>query len=359
MIKPPRWIDAFLEWYCNPSLLEEIQGDAYELYARKIKKSNKRFADLQYLWNVIRFFRWSNIRRIKNNSDSTTFSLTMLRSYFIIGFRNAIRNGMTTGINLIGLSIAIGCAITTFLLIDLHFHSDRFHVNAENTYQVVNHIKNGNEIETWSRTPFLLGPALKESYEAVEATFRVHLGNGNVKYENTIFNESLAFVDKEFLTSLSFPIRYGNDHGLYDKNSIVLSAVAAQRYFANSDAVGKIMSIKFNDNQKENFTVTAVLDETPGTSSIHVNILLSIDKLADLNASEHYNWSSFTDATFVVLKPGNTPAQLLSSMDKWKKLQNAAVEQWPYRSLSSSASASYHNMHIRLLALFQIMTDLK
>ena len=41
MIKrsPPKWADLFLEWYCNPSRLEAIQGDAYELYDRTLKIS--------------------------------------------------------------------------------------------------------------------------------------------------------------------------------------------------------------------------------------------------------------------------------------------------------------------------------
>jgi len=38
---PPKWADHFLEWYCNPSRLEAIQGDAYELYDRTLKFRNK------------------------------------------------------------------------------------------------------------------------------------------------------------------------------------------------------------------------------------------------------------------------------------------------------------------------------
>ena len=36
--QPPKWADRFLEWYCNPRILEEIQGDIYELYRRRIKQ---------------------------------------------------------------------------------------------------------------------------------------------------------------------------------------------------------------------------------------------------------------------------------------------------------------------------------
>jgi putative ABC transport system permease protein len=54
-VKPPRWADKFLQWYCRPDLLEEIQGDAYELFERTCKE-NPRKAKRQFVWNVVRFF---------------------------------------------------------------------------------------------------------------------------------------------------------------------------------------------------------------------------------------------------------------------------------------------------------------
>ena len=57
MIKrsPPKWADRFLEWYCNPSLLEAIQGDAYELYDRTLRVRSKRVANFLFIWNVFAF----------------------------------------------------------------------------------------------------------------------------------------------------------------------------------------------------------------------------------------------------------------------------------------------------------------
>ncbi len=47
---PPRWADRFLSWYCNPELLEEIQGDAHELYHQRLEQEGKRAADRKYIW---------------------------------------------------------------------------------------------------------------------------------------------------------------------------------------------------------------------------------------------------------------------------------------------------------------------
>ncbi|MBK7649600.1 MAG: hypothetical protein IPJ20_01090 [Flammeovirgaceae bacterium] len=52
---PPHWANKFLEWYCRPDLLEEIQGDAYELFERT-SKENLSKAKRQFIWNVVHSF---------------------------------------------------------------------------------------------------------------------------------------------------------------------------------------------------------------------------------------------------------------------------------------------------------------
>ena len=76
---PPKWADRFLAWYCRPDLLEEIQGDVYELYDRTAKQS-KRNADLTFIWNVLRFFRWKNIRKRNTNYNNSLMTTGMLKN---------------------------------------------------------------------------------------------------------------------------------------------------------------------------------------------------------------------------------------------------------------------------------------
>ncbi|HWA32957.1 MAG TPA: permease prefix domain 2-containing transporter, partial [Cyclobacteriaceae bacterium] len=104
---PPRWADRFLEWYCRTDLLEEIQGDAYELFYRTVKV-NQTKARFQFAWNVLRFFRPRNFRKKKRTPSN--HSTDMLKNYLIVGLRNALRTRMTSSINVIGLSLGVGIA---------------------------------------------------------------------------------------------------------------------------------------------------------------------------------------------------------------------------------------------------------
>ena len=85
--QPPKWADCFLRWYCNPDLLEEIQGDAHELYFERMKNEGKRAADLKYFWDVLRFFRWSNIKREEN-----AYAPGTLGAVWNLNFKMTVRN---------------------------------------------------------------------------------------------------------------------------------------------------------------------------------------------------------------------------------------------------------------------------
>ncbi len=149
---PPRWADRFLEWYCNPLLLEEIQGDAYELFYRTTLHSEQK-ARWLFIWNVIPFFRLNNIRRRKREYQPS-IPIAMLKSYLITGLHNVSRHAVPSSINIIGLAIAIGCAITIYLLLDSYYHLDKFHNKGGRLYLVMNEGKvqknrrNGSHLRT-------------------------------------------------------------------------------------------------------------------------------------------------------------------------------------------------------------------
>lgn len=325
MMSPPKWADRFLEWYCNPDLLEEIQGDAHELFYKRVAQEGVNISRLKFVWDVIRFFRWSNIRRTKPTYSSNSF--TMFKSYLRIGFRNAVRNGITSSINILGLSLGIGTAITVFLFFDFWYHRDNFHSHKDEIYQVTNLIQSDDRLEDWGDSPLMLAPALKEEFSFIENAVRIEYSSGDVRKDEMVFNESIWFVDKEFLSMFDFPLLEGDARALYDKSKITLTKEIATKYFGNENPIGKQLSIKFSNGIKEEFTVGAVI-ERPDASSMFFFILLPIEKFEGLKFNDVYDWSYLTDATFIQLSPGHSPDEIKGSMEKYKALQNTASPEW-------------------------------
>jgi putative ABC transport system permease protein len=323
-ISPPKWADKFLQWYCRPDLLEEIQGDAYELFYRTAKE-RKRKADFYFVWNVVRFFRLKNIK--KRQSKYTTSSTMMFKNYLITGYRNAVRNSVTTTINILGLSLGVGIAITVFIFLDFNQHIDGFHVNHERIYQITSHVRDNDTVENWGDSPFLLAPSLKSDHAAIESAVRVEMSEGAVRHDDIVFNESIWFVDADFLEIFSFPTISGRKESLKIKEHVVITKEIALKYFGTSNPMDQILSIKFSNGTKEEFAVSAIIDR-PGNSGMSPSILLSMEKFRDLKLRDAYNWSSLTDATFVMLKEGHSIAEMVPLMKKYKTLQNNSSPEW-------------------------------
>ncbi len=326
---PPRWATKFLEWYCDPALLEEIQGDLWELYQKRCER-NPKWANRKFIWDVIRFFRWSNIKRSKKNYSTNSF--VMFSSYFKLGFRNAMRNKLTSFVNLAGLSLALGVAIAAFAFIDYMKNMDTFHVNRDRVYQVTSLMKSDSHdlnSDNWSDSPILLAPALKEDHPAIESYARIKMSGGALRYNETVFNESIWFVDPEFMNMFSYPLAYGNPKALERPNEMIISRSISDKYFGNVNPVGQTFSIKFGDGSKEDFVVGAVLDEFPGNSSIRFSNLISMHTYEKFQTKPGFDWGDITDATFLMLKDGHMVSELAGSTTKYKQLQNMANPDLP------------------------------
>jgi putative ABC transport system permease protein len=361
---PPKWADRFLEWYCNPRLLDEIQGDAYELFYRRAKNESRK-ANLYFIWNVFRFFKWRNIRKdqLKNYSPTTT---AMFKSYFITGIRTMIRNAVPSAINIIGLSVAIGCAVMIFILVDSFYNLDAMHDKAERIALVVNHMKEGDDTELLAASPVPLAEILKENY-AVEQVVRLGRGSASVRAGDKVFNEGIFYAEPEFLNVFSFEMHSGNRQTLSNKNQLMLTREMAIKYFGNEDVIGETISLKFNSQYKQEFTVGGVLENTPANSSMYFNFVIPAAVWEDLNKDQLQDWSKNLSVTFVLFKEGQSFDQLKPSLKNYKEIQNKAnpvhplqfaeilpMTQVAQRSYEIRGSLSWSNMPAAMIGFVVI-----
>ena len=56
----------------------------------------------------------------------------MIKSFLKIAYRSLFKNRLSSFINIFGLSMAVGCTIVIFLVVDFMYNIDSFHEYAEN-----------------------------------------------------------------------------------------------------------------------------------------------------------------------------------------------------------------------------------
>jgi putative ABC transport system permease protein len=304
--QPPKWADWFLGWYCNPELLEEIQGDARELYFERLKAEGKRSAALHYAWDVLRFCRWSNIKRAENGFVPGSLG-ALWGMNFKMALRNANRNKLIFVVKTSGLAICIAFALllTAYVVNELTF--DRFHVNYDRIYRITSKVNFQDHVTHYAVTPLPIGQALLEDVPEIENYFRFMYEDKPIFHLNDeiYYDEVTLAADSNFFKILSFDFVEGDSHALNGPNKLVISEAFARKLFGHQDARGK--TIEFGkDNLLE---VSGVIRDVPSNSHLKFDAVISWDTF-DRNDS----WGNLNAYTYLLLKPGADPEVVKSKM---------------------------------------------
>lgn len=296
--RPPKWADRFLAWYCDPDLLEEIQGDAWQLYFERLKTEGKARADRKYVWDVIRFCRWSNIRKAASRSNIAN-GPAMWRFNFKLAVRTATKNKAIFGVKTIGLALCLAftLVLTAYIVNEMTF--DRFHRNHERLYRVVSTVRFPDHATHYAITPLPLGKALKEAIPEIESFSRFMYWEKSVfRLDDKMFagEKSLA-ADSSFLRIFTFEFLQGTPGALDAPDKIALTQTLAEKLFGQQDPMGK--TIEFGDGML--LEVTAVIKDVPANSHLQFDALISWDSF-----DRDDSWGNLNAYTYVLLRPDAT-----------------------------------------------------
>lgn len=293
---PPEWADRFLGWYCNPDLLEEIQGDAHELYFERLRQKGRRSADLHYFWDVLRFFRWVNIRRSENGFvPGSTGALWSMN--FKMALRNAGKNKLMFAVKISGLAICLAFALllTGYIVNEMTF--DKFNVNHDRIYRITSRVNFQDHITHYAVTPLPMGPTLVEDIPEIENYCRILYEEKPIfRVEDRMFyDEVTVAADSNFFQILTFDFRQGNPRALNEGNKIVISESLAAKFFGTTDAMGKI--VQFGSDYP--LEVAGVIRDVPSNSHLKFDAAIS---WATFDRGE--DWGDLNAYTYVLLRPG-------------------------------------------------------
>lgn len=97
----------------------------------------------------------------------------MLKNYLLLAYRNLIAHKVTSMINVVGLSIAVACAIAVFLILKNFWTLDDFHANGEQIFMVEYTTETDGEIQTFGDAPAPIATALAADFPQVKRAVRI------------------------------------------------------------------------------------------------------------------------------------------------------------------------------------------
>ena len=325
-IHPPKWADRLLNWYCRAELLEEIQGDVHELFYRRVKEQYPVKAKLLFIWDVIRFFRLTNIRKTQNSNNAA-----MINNYFKLGFRSILKNKLPSFINIVGLSISIGIAITAFMFVDFYLGIDKFHKNLNEIYYIQSDIKLSTGTQRYGTTPAPLKDLLVAQEPSVERVARIIDKNGIIRFGDKVYYNKIRFADPQLLEIFTFPLVEGSIEIAYDQSKVILSKNVAERFFNQELAMGKIISIIINGERRE-YEVGGVAEKFPENASFWFDVLIPFENQTGWIETNYTDWTENVFGTFVQLKTGASTDGIKQVLKNSVLIQNEVNSERPIES---------------------------
>lgn len=226
----------------------------------------------------------------------------MWKNYLKVSFRNLKKRKLYSGINLLGLTIALVSFFVISLYIYHEWSYDKMYSGADRIYKFNQEFVSGGEKQLVGTTPSSLVPALIEEFPEVEtgtlvfdlsmfSSVLIDAGEGNQE------ESRFAFVDENFYKVFDFEILAGQKGSLLnDPNQVVLTESTAKRYFGSvQNAEGKALKV---DGQE--YLVTGVMEDFPSNSH------LEFDFLASFKTHRHGKnpeWSPSNYYSYVKLRP--------------------------------------------------------
>jgi putative ABC transport system permease protein len=240
----------------------------------------------------------------------------MLRNYLLIALRNLRRQPGYAAINVFGLGVGMAVCLLIGLFVWQERTYDRFHEKADRLHRVWIVEEFGEDADRRefinTSTPIILAPTLDEHFPAIEATVRVNgFASGNpVGPADRRFDEPLHFVDARFLEVFSFRLLQGDPTtALAASGRAVITTDVAERYFPGQDAMGQVLPISL-EGEDRSYIVTGIVEPPPVTSSLQFRILLPFDDWLALIGGGSTSWHTVSPDTYVLAREGTSRAEL-------------------------------------------------
>jgi putative ABC transport system permease protein len=197
----------------------------------------------------------------------------MFKNYIKIALRNLKRNITYSLINIASLGVSIAIVIVIFSWIKNELSYDRFYKNSDNIYRVIMSDEESATLSPAFKTHvFDQIPDVKYSTRILKADF---LGQRTkIKADNQFFtNDEVYYADEDFFDIFSFPFILGSAEQFVQKpNAVVITEKTANKYFGNSNPMGKRLMIE----DKKELEVAGVIKDVPDNSHLHFDLLIGM-----------------------------------------------------------------------------------
>jgi putative ABC transport system permease protein len=290
-IKPPKWADKILSWFCADNYFEEVQGDLHEWFSIRVQEQGENRARLIYPFDMIRYFRSFRLKTTQQlNSNSNYLNMKQL---FKLTYRNANKDRFSAFLKILNLTMGLAIFLLAITYARYEFSYDNHHKDVDNIYRV-GQIQ-VDENKPWAASPMGLGAYMKENISNVTEMSRfTRISSTWIKQGNEIFAEKRGFYAEATVFNIfSCKSIYGDlNTALVAPDGIVLTESMALKYFGQTDVIGELLELEVDGGRSRK--ITAVIEDLPEQTHLRFDYLLPLNVFSERYLTAWRNWGTYT-----------------------------------------------------------------
>ena len=205
------------------------------------------------------------------------------------------------------------------------------HKNLPQLYRVLFEAEINGDLVNFEFSPPALATSTSEHLSDIQDYCRLSIGvaQGILSYTDKNNNiqssreNKVGYADGSFFDIFDFPVWKGDASGLKKPNQVAISRTYSEKFFGRENPIGKTLTM-FNQFGQTKYTVAVVFEDMPQNSDIQLEVLLSLQTLANPENLGTAGWASLDSfdssymTTYLLLNKKADPNVVAKQMNELK-----------------------------------------
>lgn len=276
-MKGPTFINYLLNRFCDPWLLEGIQGDLEEKLHEHAAQKGQLWAKLIYSFQALGFIQ------LKFKRKNSKFNFYMVNHYLTSAVRSMKKQRVFSAIHIFGLATSMTLCLLMILFYLDQRGMDQHNEHYESTYRILTINSERDRERQLATTPYDISDRLSGNFEGIEATSRYTSVDDDIRVSDKTISFSGLYAEPNFFSFFGFELQSGNPATALEKpGSIVLSQELSVKLFGHQDPTGQLIEI----GEMGSFQVSGISKPLKGRSHLLFDVLISMS-----SAKPETTWS--------------------------------------------------------------------
>ncbi|MEM9363854.1 MAG: ABC transporter permease [Bacteroidota bacterium] len=284
----------------------------------------------------------------------------MIRNYINIAWRNLVKNKVFSFINIIGLSFSVAACILISVYIVHESSYDKHVTNSSNIHRLVGQFVIDGRIAEGIHFSANTAVTVLNDFAEVENSGRLMdnplffgAGSNEIRIDGEQMQhheEGFSYADQSTIDILDVQMVHGEAaSALSEPNTLVISKTVSEKYFGNSNPIGKVIYLNGNDGLP--FRVNGVMQDFPSNSHLNYDFFISLEGV-EFGEGEQTRWVQNNYFTYIVLKEGvNIP-------EFEKKMSNRIINDYLIPANEAAGFAIPEDFSEKFFIKTQALTDI-